>query len=179
MNVLPWQPTRDVDVILRFGSDFGPALQSSIQNTAASHLSPEDSARESLRVLSRAVGVATHAAVTAAHGPLTGVRVPREAMDDGVVIALRLHLNVPMTQPIDPSDGRQVAGLLQAIQGLAPGSIASAEGIFPGVVTEGAVPVLAVINPQTLPGQKLCDYCRNPMPAYEVQCPTCGARSQT
>lgn len=179
MNPTPWQPTREVDVVLRFGPDYGPALKSSVEASASSHLPPEGRAREDLRVLARAVGVATHAYVGASRGVLQGVRLPVNAYDDGVVIALRLHLQVPMTQPIDYSNGQQVAGLLQAIQGLAPGSIVSAEVTFPPGVTEPTAPVLTTLNPQTLPGQKLCAYCRNPMPAYEVQCQSCGGRAES
>jgi len=178
VNPIPWQPTREVHVALRFGTDYGPTLKASVEAAGASHLPPEGRAREQLRVLARAVGVATHAYVGAAQGPLTTVRTPMDT-DEGVVIALRLHLNVPMTQPIDQANGQQVAGLLQAIMGLAPGSIAGAELTFPEVTGQPGAPVMAGLNPRTLPGQKLCDYCRNPMPAYEVQCHNCGGRAES
>ena len=180
MNTTPWQPTREVDVVLRFRTDFGPALKASLESVGQSHLAPEGRARDCLRVLARAVGVASHAYVGAARGPLTGVRLPTNAFDDdGMLIALRLHLAVPMTQPIDYSNGAQVAGLLQAIMGLAAGSIVGADVTFPPGDTDPSAPLLTTLNPQTLPGQKLCAYCRNPMPAYEVKCASCGGRAES
>ena len=125
-----WQPARVVDVVLRFNPDFGPAMRAQLEGVGGGHLSPEDGAREACRILSRAVGVATHAYVWAApQMPVTHVRLPVNADEDGTLIALRLHLNVPMTQPVDFSNGQQVAGLLQALMGLARGSIAGADAL--------------------------------------------------
>ena len=175
-----WQPARVVDVVLRFNPDFGPAMRAQLEGVGGGHLSPEDGAREACRILSRAVGVATHAYVWAApQMRVTHVRLPVNADEDGTLIALRLHLNVPMTQPVDFSNGQQVAGLLQSLMGLARGSIAGAEVAFPAPAREGENgPLLTTLNPRTLPGQKLCEYCRNPMPDYEVQCKSCGGRAE-
>lgn len=175
----PWQPTRTVDFVLRFDADLGPTIQSMLANLSGARMSPEEVAREACRILARAVGGATHAYVAAATpGPLTAIRLPSNADEDGVMLGVRLHLNVPMNNPVDPSNGNAVAGLLQALIGLAKGSIASAELLRPEIL-RGAGPVLSTINPTTLPGQKLCPYCKNPMPDYEVQCMNCGGRSQT
>ena len=110
--------------------------------------------------------------------PLTHVKLPVNASDDGTHIALRLHLNVPMTQPVDYSNGNAVAGLMQALMGLPRGSLAGVELGFPEVARMGeAAPLLTTLNPESLPGQKLCEFCRNPMPDYEVECRSCGARA--
>ena len=176
----PWQPARVVDFVLRFGPDLGPAMRSVINGLKGGRLGPEDLAREACRALARAVGGATHAYVNAAgQGPLT-VRLPTNApADEGAVIAMRLTLNVPMTQPIDNANGQQVAGLIQALLGLPRGSIANAELCFPEVSRDARAPLLTTLNSATLPGHKLCPFCRNPMPDYEVQCASCGARART
>lgn len=176
-----WQPARAVDVVLRFNSDFGPALRASIEGVGAARMPPEQTAREACRVLARAVGVATHAYVWAAPQgrQVTVVKVPHTADDGGTVIALRLHLNTPMNSPIDYSNGQQIQGLLQALMGLPQGSFAGAELSFPPAEYDATdCPLLVTLNAQTLPGQKLCGYCRSPMPAYEVQCTNCGGRAE-
>ena len=175
----PWQPTRTVDFVLRFDAELGPAMKSMLQNLSGSRLTPEDHAREACRVLARAVGGATHAYVGAAtQTPMTAIRQPSNADDDGVLLGVRLDLNVPMNNPVDGSDGNAVAGLLNALIGLPRGSISRGEVLFPEVL-RGPGPVLSTINPTTLPGQKLCPYCKNPMPDYEVQCMNCGARMES
>lgn len=173
-----WQPTRVVDLVLRFNSDFGPAMRASVEGVKASRLPPEEQCREACRALARGVGVATHAYVWAApQVPVTHVRLPVNADDDGTLIALRLSLNVPMQSPIDYSNGTAVAQLLQSLMGLPRGSLAGVELAFPEPARGGeAGPLLTTLNPTTLPGQKLCEYCRNPMPDYEVQCASCGGR---
>lgn len=173
-----WQPARVVDVVLRFNPDFGPAMKASLEGVQRGALAPEDQAREACRVIARGVGVATHAYVWAApQVPVAAVKLPVDVMDDGVVIALRLGLNTPMNNPIDYTDGQQIAGLLQALMGLPRGSLAGVQIAFPPGSSDAQGPLLSMLNPRTLPGQKLCEYCRNPMPAYEVQCGSCGARS--
>ncbi len=175
-----WQPARVVDLVLRFNSDFGPAMRASVEAAKGSSLPPEEQARELCRALARGVGVATHAYVWGAPDvPITHVRLPVNADEDGTLVALRLWLNVPMTSPVDYSNGQAVAGLLQSLMGLARGSIAGAELAFPAPAREGEPgPLLTTLNPTTLPGQKLCEYCRNPMPDYEVQCRSCGGRAE-
>lgn len=173
-----WQPARVVDVILRFNPDFGPAMRASLEGVLRTALAPEDQAREACRVIARGVGVATHAYVWAApQMPVTAVKLPVEVMDDGVILALRLSLNTPMNSPVDYTNGEQVAGLLNALMGLPRGSLAGVTACFPPGSSDAQGPLLSMLNPRTLPGQKLCEYCRNPMPAYEVQCGSCGARS--
>ncbi len=175
-----WQPARVVDVVLRFNADFGPAMKASVEGATNARLAPEQQARECLRAIARGVGVATHAYVWAApQVPVTEVKLPSDVMDDGVVVALRLALNTPMNTPIDYTDGHQVQGLLQALMGLPPGALAGVTAAFPPASSRANGPLLSMLNPRTLPGQKLCEYCRNPMPAYEVQCGSCGARSGT
>ncbi len=175
-----WQPARAVDLVLRFNSDFGPAMRASVEGLKGASMAPEDQAREACRALARGVGVATHAYVWAAPDiPVTHVKLPVNADEDGTLIALRLKLNVPMTSPIDYSNGQAVAGLLQSIMGLPRGSVAGVDIAFPANATMGeSAPLLTTLNPTTLPGQKLCEYCRNPMPDYEVQCRSCGGRSE-
>jgi hypothetical protein len=176
----PWQPTNTVDLVLRFGGDFGPALRSMLQNAAGSALGPEERARESLRILARAVGTATHAYIGGATAQaLTSVRLPSNADDDGVLLGLRLRLGTYMNTPVDASNGAQVQGLLHALLGLPRGQVVSAEALLPAPGREASAPVLSTLNPRTLPGQKLCGYCRNPMPAYEVQCSACGGRAES
>lgn len=180
-NVSQWQPARVVDFVLRFNSDFGPALKMAVEGVRGSQMPPEDQAREACRAIARGVGVATHAYVwSAPPQPLTHVKVPVDISgDEGTMIALRLHLNVPMNSPIDYSSGQQVAGLLQSLMGLPRGSLAGVEIGFPAPSNAGEPgPLLTMLNPKTLPGQKLCEYCRNPMPAYEVQCANCGGRAE-
>lgn len=175
-----WQPARVVDLVLRFNSDFGPAMRAAVEGVKASSFAPEDQCREACRALARGVGVATHAYVWGAPDmALTHVRLPVNADEDGTVIHLRLRLNVPMTTPIDYSNGTAVAGLLQTLMGLPRGSLAGVEVGFPAPANGGeAGPLLTTLNPTTLPGQKLCEYCRNPMPDYEVQCASCGGRAE-
>ncbi|MBI5516125.1 MAG: hypothetical protein HY909_20240 [Deltaproteobacteria bacterium] len=176
----PWQPTNTVDLVLRFGGDFGPALRAMLQNALGSALDPEGRAREGLRVLARAVGTATHAYIGGASPhALTGVRLPTNADDDGELLGIRLRLGTYMNTPVDASNGAQVQGLLQALLGLPRGSIVAAEALTLAPSREAQAPVLSTLNPRTLPGQKLCAYCRNPMPAYEVQCSSCGARAES
>ncbi len=175
-----WQPARVVDLVLRFNSDFGPAIRMTLEASRGAHLSPEDQAREACRGLARGVGVATHAYVWAApQVPITHVRLPVDVDPDGTLIALRLHLNVPMNAPVDYSNGTAVAQLLQTLMGLPRGSLAGAELAFPAPALGGeAGPLLTALDAATLPGQKLCAYCRNPMPDYEVECRSCGARAE-
>lgn len=173
-----WSPARVVDLVLRFNSDFGPSLRAAVEGVAASALAPEDRAREACRAIARGVGVATHAYVWAAPNlPLTAVRLPVDVdPSEGTLVHLRLQLNVPMTTPIDYTQGTQVQGLLQGLMGLPRGSLAGVEIGFPVPAEGGAQgPLLSPLNPRTLPGQKLCSYCRNPMPAYETRCQSCGA----
>ena len=175
-----WQPARVVDVVLRFNPDFGPAMKASVEGVLRTALAPEDQAREACRVIARGVGVATHAYVWAApQMPVTAVKLPVEVMDDGVIVALRLALNTPMNSPVDYTNGQQVAGLLQALMGLPRGSLAGVTIAFPPGASDAQGPLLSMLNPRPLPGQKLCEFCRNPMPAYEVQCASCGARSES
>ncbi len=173
-----WQPARVVDVVLRFNPDFGPAMKASVEGVLRTQLAPEDQAREACRVIARGVGVATHAYVWAApQMPVTAVKLPVDVYDDGVIIALRLALNTPMNNPIDYTNGEQIAGLLQALMGLPRGSLAGVTVAFPPGSSDAQGPLLSMLNARTLPGQKLCEFCRNPMPAYEVLCASCGARS--
>ena len=96
-----WQPARAVDIVLRFNSDFGPAMRASVEGLKGASMAPEDQAREACRALARGVGVATHAYVWAAPDiPVTHVKLPVDVDEDGTLIALRLRLNVPMTSPI-------------------------------------------------------------------------------
>ncbi len=175
-----WQPARVVDIVLRFNSDFGPAMRAAVEAVHASPMAHEDKAREACRAVARGVGVATHAYVWAApQVPVTHVRLPVNADVDGTLLALRLHLNVPMTQPVDYSNGQAVAGLLNALMGLPRGSLAGVEIAFPEPSRmDEPGPLLTTLNPETLPGQKLCAYCRNPMPDYEVECRSCGGRAE-
>lgn len=177
-----WQPTRTVDIIVRFNSDFGPSLRASLEALGSAQMPPEQSSREALRVLARAIGVATHAYVWSAPAdtPVTVVKVPQNAEEDGTVIALRLQLNTPMNSPIDYSNGQQLQGLLQALMGLPQGSLAGSTLSFPPAsYSSSNCPMLVTLNAQTLPGQKLCIYCRSPMPAFEVQCTNCGGRAES
>jgi len=177
--VSAWQPAHVVDVVLRFDRDYGPAMRATAEGALRSALPPEGQCRELLRGLARGVGVATHAYVWAAPQiPLTHVKLPVDVDDDGTHVAARLFLNVPMTQPVNYADGNAIAGLLQALVGLPNGSLARAELTFPEPAKMGEpAPLLTALNPETLPGQKLCAYCRNPMPDYEVECRSCGARA--
>ena len=68
---------------------------------------------------------------------LSHVRLPVNADEDGTVIHLRLRLNVPMTTPIDYSNGTAVAGLLQTLMGLPRGSLAGVEVGFPAPANGG------------------------------------------
>ncbi len=175
-----WQPARVVDLVLRFNSDFGPAMRAAVEGVKGATMAPEDQCREACRALARGVGVATHAYVWSAPDvPITHVRLPVDIDADGTLIALRIRLNVPMNSPVDYSNGQAVAGLLQSLMGLPRGSLAGVDVAFPAPATMGeAGPLLTMLNPATLPGQKLCEYCRNPMPDYEVQCRSCGGRSE-
>ena len=175
-----WQPAHVVDVVLRFDPDYGPALRATAEAALRSAHGPEEQCRELLRGLGRAVGVATHGYVWAAPAiPLQHVKLPVDADEGGTHIAARLYLNVPMTQPVNYADGHAIAGLLQALVGLPRGSLVRAELGFPAVAKMGEpAPLLTALNPATLPGQKLCPYCRNPMPDYEVECRSCGARAE-
>lgn len=174
-----WTPARVVDFILRFNSDFGPSLRAAVEGVKSASMPHEDQAREACRAIARGVGVATHAYVWAAPNmPVTAVKLPVDVdPGDGTLIHLRLHLNMPMNTPIDYTQGTQVQGLLQALMALPRGGLAGVEIGFPGAA-EGDVqgPLLSPLNPRTLPGQKLCSFCRNPMPAYETRCESCGAR---
>lgn len=174
-----WQPARVVDVVLRFDRDFGPAMRATVEGALRASLSPEDQCREVLRGIARGVGVATHGYVwPAPQIPLTHVKLPVDVSEDGTHIALRIHLNVPMTQPVNYADGNAIAGFLQTMVGLPRGALVRVEVTFPEVARLGEpAPLLTAINPETLPGQKLCAYCRNPMPDYEVACRSCGARA--
>lgn len=174
-----WQPTNVVDVVLRFDRDYGPAMRATAEGALRGNLPPDEQGREVLRGLARGVGVATHAYVWAAPPqPLTHVRLPVDTDEDGTHVAARIHLNVPMTQPVNYADGNAVAALLQTLVGLPRGSLARVELGFPAVAKLGEPsPLLTTLNPETLPGQKLCPYCRNPMPDYEVECRSCGARA--
>jgi len=176
-----WQPARVVDFVLRFDADIGGAIKMGVEAIKNASMPPEDQAREACRAIARGVGRATHAYVWAApQMPLTHVKLPVDVDPAGPVIHLRLHLNVPMQSPIDWTNGQAVAGLLQSLMGLPRGSLARVEVGFPVPAESGENgPVLSMVNPRTLPGQKLCGYCRNPMPAYEVQCGSCGARAQS
>jgi hypothetical protein len=174
-----WTPARVVDFILRFNADFGPSLRAALEGVAAAALPPEEKCREACRAIARGVGVATHAYVWAAPNmPVTAVRLPVDVdPTEGAMIHLRIALNVPMNTPIDYTQGTQVQGLLQSLMGLPRGSLAGVEITFPGPAEGSAQgPLLSPLNPRTLPGQKLCAYCRNPMPAYETLCQSCGAR---
>jgi hypothetical protein len=175
-----WQPARAVDLVLRFNSDFGPAMRAAVEGATGANLPPEDRCREACRALARGVGVATHAYLWAApEVPVTHVRLPVDVDADGTLVALRIRLNTPMNSPVDYSNGQSVATLLQTLMGLPRGSLAGVDVAFPAPATMGeAGPLLTMLNPSTLPGQKLCEYCRNPMPDYEVQCRSCGARAE-
>ena len=174
-----WTPARAVDFILRFNSDFGPSLRAAVEGVKSASMPHEDQAREACRAIARGVGVATHAYVWAAPNvPVTAVKLPVDVDPaEGTLIHLRLHLNTPMNTPIDYTQGTQVQGLLQALMGLPRGALAGVEIGFPEAAEGGApAPLLSPLNPRTLPGQKLCAYCRNPMPAFETRCESCGAR---
>jgi hypothetical protein len=174
-----WQPAHMIDVVLRFNVDLGPIMRSAVEAALNASFAAEDKAREVCRALARGVGEATHAYVWAAPDiALTHVRLPSNADDDGTTIALRLRLAVPMTQPIDYSNGTAVAGFLQSLMALPRGSLVGVDVTWPAPARAGEPsPLLTTLNPTTLPGQKLCAYCRNPMPDYEVQCASCGARA--
>lgn len=173
-----WQPARVVDVVLRFDRDYGPAMRATVEAALRSTLSPEDQCREVLRGLARGVGVATHAYVwPAPQIPLTHVKLPVDTDEDGTHIAARISLNTPTSQAVNYADGNAVAGFLQGLLGQPRGSLVRAEVTFPEPARLGEpAPLLTALNPETLPGQKLCAYCRNPMPDYEVMCMSCGAR---
>lgn len=176
-----WTPARIVDFILRFNGDFGPSLRAAVENVSRMSLPPEDQCREACRAIARGVGVATHAYVWAApQVPVSAVRLPVDVdPHEGTLIHLRIHLNMPMNTPIDYTQGTQVQGLLQSLMGLPKGALAGVEIGFPGPAEGGAQgPLLSPLNPRTLPGQKLCAYCRNPMPAFETRCESCGARAE-
>ncbi|MBL8603000.1 MAG: hypothetical protein JNK72_13835 [Myxococcales bacterium] len=173
-----WQPARIIDIVLRFENDLGPALKMALSGIRDASSPPEDRAREALRTLARGVGRATHAYVWAAPNmQLTHARLPVEIDPACTLLHVRLHMNMPMNAPIDWTNGQAVAGLLQSLMGLPRGALQMAEIGFPAVAGQGENgPLLSMMNPRTLPGQKLCEYCKNPMPAYETQCRNCGAR---
>jgi hypothetical protein len=175
-----WQPARVIDLALRFNNDFGPAMRVALEGVKQASFAPEDQCREAVRAIARGVGVATHGYLwSAPEMALTHVRQPVDVDNDATMIALRMYLNVPMNNPVDYTNGQAIAGFLQSLMGLPRGSLVRVEIQFPAIALLGEPsPLLSAINPATLPGQKLCPYCRNPMPDYEVQCRSCGARTE-
>lgn len=178
-NPPPWQPAYAVDFVIRFGEDMAPTMRSVLDGLRAGRMPPEDLARETARAIARAMGATTHAYIApVGQQPLAAVRVPVNAVDDGLIVDLRLYLNLPMTQAVDPANAQAIAATLQAIVGLPRGSIRGAEVAYLEVARENA-PLLTTLNTRTLPGQKLCHFCRNPMPDYETFCQSCGGRAHS
>ena len=60
-----------------------------------------------------------------------------------------------------------------------PRTLIATVSVATGTGLTAKAPFMVTLNGATLPGHKLCPYCRNPMPDYEVQCPSCGARARS